>query len=441
MPTDDRTDDFLEASFAEVLRLAADGAPALGSEAMTFGATVRGRRRQRRRRAAAVGAAALAVLLVSGGAALAWQPAGATRATVVAPGDAPSAGPRPSRTASATPTVPAVPATDVQLLDRLRSLLPSWTLSEPTGHGTVPTADSPDTFASYVLDDGHGKAWLRLSLRHNTLPVKPDALGSCPDPVSSPYAVCHRTTLQDGSTLVLLQDWYFPARELGAKRWSAELDRPDGTSLKLTETNTPGQKLVETTRTDPPLTPAQLQGIVTDPGWRPALAAIPAVPAVSPADIARKSFNFPPSAKILEAIAPLLPDHLVASDAGGSDDSGAHFTVDDGRGKSLVEIGVQDWSVYKPGVSTWSDVTESFQNAPVLPDGTRVLRSSDRDYAGQPGLVRNGIDILRPDHLRVTIWSYNTPAQPQAPTRSRPVLSVDQLQALATNPVWETVKG
>ncbi|MER5640584.1 hypothetical protein ABT095_27005 [Kitasatospora sp. NPDC002227] len=442
MHTDDRTDDFLEASFAEVLRRAADGAPTLGAEAMTLGAAQRGRRRQRRHRAAAAGGAALAVLLATGGVALAWHPAGAARATAAAPAGTPQAGPTKSATgAPVVPAVPAAAASGTQLLDRLKSLLPSWTLAEPAGHGTEPTADSKDTFASYVVDDGHGKAWVRVSLRHNTVPVRSEALGSCPDPVDSPYAVCSRTTLQDGSVLVLLQDYYLPSRELGAKRWSAELDRPDGTSIKITETNTPGQKVIEPTRTDPPLAPARLQAIVTDPGWLPALAAIPAVPAVSEADIARKSFNWPSTAKILATVAPLLPAHLTVADSGGADNSGAHFTVDDGRGKSLVEVGVQDWSVYKPGVSTWSDVTESFEGAQVLPDGTRVLRFSDRDYAGQTGLVRNGVDILRPDHLRVTVWAYNTTSQPQAPTRSEPALSVDQLQALAASPTWEAAKG
>jgi hypothetical protein len=189
------------------------------------------------------------------------------------------------------------------------------------------------------------------------------------------------------------------------------------------------------------LTPDQLRVVVTDQGWLPALAAIPAVPALSPADIARKSFNFPSTAKILATVAPLLPASLTLADGGGTDESGAHFLVDDGRGRSLVEMAVQDWSVYKPGVSTWSDVTEDFGGAKVLPDGTRVLRFSDRDYAGQKGLVRHGVDILRPDHLRVTVWTYNTTAQPQPPTRSEPALSVDQLQALATSPVWETAKG
>jgi hypothetical protein len=146
MPTDDLTDDFLESSFAATLRQMANSAPAIGFEGMAADAARRGRRRTRRRQAA-VGAAALTVLLAGGGAVVAWPgPTDTVGAASGASGTAATPQPGTGRSAagtpaSATPTtraVPAAPVSATQLLEHLKSLLPTWTLPAP-----LPTAPSP----------------------------------------------------------------------------------------------------------------------------------------------------------------------------------------------------------------------------------------------------------------------------------------------------------
>ncbi|MDH6132374.1 hypothetical protein P3T37_001759 [Kitasatospora sp. MAA4] len=444
MPIDESSDDPFENAFALALRTAADVSPARGTEALALGAARRGQRRKRRRNALA-GAGALVVLVAGAGALTGWaDPGGATRVTSPATTSSP-----PPAATTPTATLPAAPISDAQLLTLFKAQLPAtWSLSEATSHGTEPDPQhtAVGTLASATVDDGHGKSYVQIDFQRLSTPVNMNAdWTQCPDRTDEPFTVCSRTTRPDGSTLLVLQRYDRPDRRDGIKRWSAQLLRPDGTGLTLVESNTPTNSSYQVTRADPPLTADRLAAIATDPSWNQVMAAMPA-PYVPPSglytgsDPMRQNFNWPPTDKILATAAPLLPAGLTEADTAGSTDT-AHFTVDDGHGKSLVEVTVQDWSIFKAGVSSGADIPVNFQGATVLPDGTQVLRTSEKDYGGEPGLVRNTVDILRTDHLRILVQAFNATSQALAPTRALPTLTLDQLQALATSASWENAKS
>ena len=111
--------------------------------------------------------------------------------------------------------------------------------------------------------------------------------------------------------------------------------------------------------------------------------------------------------------------------------------MDDGHGKSLFEVTVQDWSVFQAGKSSGADIADSFKDAKVLPDGSRVLSYSEDDWSNHPGITRNGVDLLRPNHLRVLVHSFNAASPMLAPTRSAPALTLKQLEAIADSPSWQ----
>jgi hypothetical protein len=46
------------------------------------------------------------------------------------------------------------------------------------------------------------------------------------------------------------------------------------------------------------------------------------------------------------------------------------------------------------------------------------------------------VDTIRPDGMRVVISAFNSGAQHTAATRGKPVLTMEQLRAIAVSPKW-----
>ncbi|WP_441249486.1 hypothetical protein [Kitasatospora sp. McL0602] len=428
-----------EDEFASALRDAADVRPIHRADELAVGAALRGRRKRLRRNAVA---GAVAVVVVAGGAGAIAALPGTRSATDLATPATPSPSPSLTATPSATATTPAAPVGDAEVLSLFKSLLPAgWQLSNPQSHGTEPGPKElmGSTFAGFTVDDGQGKGSVMLTLRREPTPVDMNAdWAGCPDPTYEPNTVCTHTTQPDGSGLTVLQRYLHPDKSGGLKQWYAMLRHPDGTLVELNEWNSPDQADYQLTRQEPPLTPAQLTAVVTDRRWAPVLAAI-AVPGGTGGGVhqPKMAFTAPALDRILVTAATLLPEGLKRADTGGDDTFGAaHFTVDDGHGKSLIEVTVQDWSDFRPGQSPGADISTEFTDADTLPDGTKVLSYSESDFGGHKGIVRNGVDILRPDKLRVLVHSFNAESPAGQPTRKDPALTLSQLKALATSPSW-----
>ncbi|WP_405190711.1 hypothetical protein OG473_22325 [Streptomyces anulatus] len=124
----------------------------------------------------------------------------------------------------------------------------------------------------------------------------------------------------------------------------------------------------------------------------------------------------------------LLPDGL---SVGEETDTGGEFAsvvVDDGEGRSLVQINVQ---------ADMRDVADDlYGEATTLPDGTLLATSKEPGEKGGAGVVQWTADTMRPDGMRVVVSAFNSGAQSTPATRPEPALTMDQLVALATGPQW-----
>ncbi|MEV0223672.1 hypothetical protein [Streptomyces sp. NPDC050704] len=126
----------------------------------------------------------------------------------------------------------------------------------------------------------------------------------------------------------------------------------------------------------------------------------------------------------------LRPEGVKVVDRGGQDTEYAYLVLDDGKGRSLVQINVQP---------DMRDVEDQLfgADAEVLPDGTKVATQQGPGEKGGAGVVMWTADTIRPGGLRVVISAFNSGAQNTAATRETPALTIEQLKAIATSEEWK----
>ncbi|WP_405985205.1 hypothetical protein [Streptomyces sp. NBC_00872] len=406
-----------------------------------------GRRRLARRRTAAVTGSVLALAAVGigggYGAGLLGDPAGKTEwgagpagAEKTERGAGPAepekaqgpAEPEKARRVSepgATPTGPAVAGGGIAAI--LTRLLPAGELTEIQERG-IGELGGPGLTG--VFDDGKGKAALSIGLsRANGLNGTQDV--TCPDKVYVPYDHCTSVKRPDGGRLMIFQGYEYPDRREETKNWRAVLLTSDGFLIDASEYNAPAEKGAEISRTDPPLNPAQLKALVTSDKWRGTLERLPPAPPAdnNPEDGAGGVVQeLPGGVDARDILVTLLPRGLKVTGRGGEGPEFGYVVVDDGAGRTLVQINVQ------PGSSDLAD--ELFTEATTLPDGTLLQTKKGPGDKGVPGGVMWTADTLRPDGLRVVISAFNGGDQHSPPTRATPALTMKQLTAIATSPKW-----
>jgi len=244
------------------------------TQRLADGGLQRGRRQRRRRRLAGAGtAAALVTGVVAVSAALL---VGGTGAGTGGGPDTPAAG-GGAHLVAVTPQAVLQTALD--------------TLPRP-GETTKYAGASLDGYAgaNFVYDDGHGAAAVQVAVGYPPAGAGPKNAGSV-----SPCAIkagSRCTVLPSGAHLQLRQGHqYDDGRTPNAAEWEAQLVRPDGVNVTISEWNAPEPKDAGPTRADPPFTIDQLAAWVQDPAWR---ASIPAARAAAtnglftPADLQAK---------------------------------------------------------------------------------------------------------------------------------------------------------
>ena len=110
------------------------------------------------------------------------------------------------------------------------------------------------------------------------------------------------------------------------------------------------------------------------------------------------------------------------------------FTPSDGSGAGGVEVGVMDKSMFPGYVPDCQDHADPCQLSE-LPDGSQLLSYAE-DLGG--GVKRLVVEHYVGD-IRVSVASINAPytsAETLSVTRPEPVLSIDQLTQIATQPWW-----
>ncbi|GAA2800588.1 hypothetical protein [Kitasatospora aburaviensis] len=138
----------------------------------------------------------------------------------------------------------------------------------------------------------------------------------------------------------------------------------------------------------------------------------------------------PDGDEVLAVAAALLPAGFTQADAGSSKGF-ASFNVDDGNGKGEVEI----WVAKQPAGAP----DPRYDNSTALPDGSKLVVQPDASAAAGATTVWSA-DILHPDGTRVVVRAFNTAIDKNTGNakagRSTPSLTLDQLKAIATNPIW-----
>ncbi|AYG82123.1 hypothetical protein DWB77_04293 [Streptomyces hundungensis] len=384
---------------------------------------VRGRRRLARRRTAAVTGSVLALATVGlgGGYAVGAFGDGGGGAAVAA---------------SSKPTEPAEPTrlagADVrgeQLVTLFKSLLPPGTVSKERGSGPgdpsgvgKPGAASMAS-VSAVFDDGKGAGRIALGVSRVD-PADPSSgeQVSCPAKAFVDYDSCTAEKLADGSRYMLLRGYEYPDRHEPTKLWRAVLLTPKGALIDASEWNAAAEKGGATTRDTPPLTAEQMKALVTSDRWLSVADALDV-----PVKTGRTSAGSLSGDVIQKRFLALLPasKHLKVVEK-GNQDGYAFAVVDDGRGKSLVQINVQ---------RGMSDVSPRGETS-TLPDGTIVGLEKAPGEKGGAGVVTWTADTVRPDGFRVVVFASNTGNENKAATRAEPAVSLDELRGIALDAGW-----
>jgi len=399
---------------------------------------VREGRRQRRRRTATVlgGASALAVAGVVGGLLLPGAASGG-----------PVAGPAHSGAGPAVPTATPTTHTAVgvfsaqQMVAALKSQLPTGSVTQAEGRGTDGSvvgganAQSGAPFAGLVLDDGHGAAQIEVAVNR----VSPTAQAggaaglACPDPAYTPYTVCTVVQLPGGGRYQLEQGYEFPDKHPDTKDWTGYLTAADGMQVVLQEWNAPAEKGAATTRPNPPLDSAQIQKILSSHIWTAPFTDLPKPQPVTAPTTAQDTAG----TQILANLDRLLPAGITAAHQNSSDGF-ADIQVNDGHGPALLQINVQHWNLTSNPNDPTSDaaaMASLFAGATTLPNGDKLLLLQSQGSVA--GTVERTADLLQPDGLRIAIMEFNSPSQITAATRPDPVLTLDQIKAITTSPLWK----
>ncbi|MFJ4782862.1 hypothetical protein [Streptomyces sp. NPDC088794] len=416
MPVEQHSDPF-EEILAAGLREAGD-AFETDRAALVAAGSVRGRRRLLLRRAAVTGGVAGIALVGVGGALL-----------------LPDAGTTLQNQASATSPVSttATPGKDTRGLDvgsslakTLEGLLPKGEFDQMATWGV----EGSSAFTGIVYDDGKGASAIGLTIGR----VDPESqeaaqFTQCPGKALTHYDACRTEKLADGSRLMIYQGYEYPDRRVDTKWWSAELVTPQGHHVTLNEWNSAAEKDSPITRPQPPLSPAQLKKIVTASVWRDAVDSLPAG-STKPATPSGPTATVVEGEPVVTTLKSLLPKGFKVTETGPGEDVGyGYLVVDDGKGKTFVQVNVQP---------DMSDVADDLFGAgsETLPDGTKVAEHQGPGEKGGEGVVMWTVDTMRPDGYRVVISAFNSGAQDTPATRATPALTMAQLRAIALDTTW-----
>ncbi|GAB2984086.1 hypothetical protein GCM10023080_057420 [Streptomyces pseudoechinosporeus] len=414
--------DLFEDRLGIAMRQAGDSFEADRSGLVTAG-EVRGRRLLLRRRAAVVGGVAAVALIGVGG-------------TLLVPWGGAADGQQSVAARRSTPTAPAEndgKVSGAELVHTLKKLLPKGEFTEEQERGTDAELLP---YAQVVFDDGKGPGAVSVSLNR----VEPGSEQArqwteCPDRTLVSYDRCTASRLPDGSALTLFQGYEYPDRRVDTKRWTADLVTPQGHHISVSEWNAAAEKDAPVSRANPPLSTDQLKHVVTAPAWRTAIDAIPENPKGqdSNAQAPENTPTTPPGAggaAISQTLASLLPKNVDVVSKGGQETEYAYLVVDDGKGKSMIQINVQP---------DMSDVEGQLfgADAEILPDGTKVATSQGPGEKGVAGVVMWTVDTIRTDGRRVVISAFNSGTQHDAATRETPALTMQQLREIATSAKWQ----
>ncbi|MFJ5220691.1 hypothetical protein ACIP98_39205 [Streptomyces sp. NPDC088354] len=317
----------------------------------------------------------------------------------------------------------STPVSAQQMLNILTSLLPDGTLSQQEGTGL--TGEAPTANAELSFEASGRSAKVKLSLFRWGLPI-PSLFLQCPDTAYAPYSQCTKSDLPDGAQITVDQSPAKNSNPTGPQVITVQLTYKDGGQILVTQAGTKNERIGKSGRNSLPLTSDQISNVAKAIEWKPILAEFPKPPDVEqPKSTARMTGE-----EIGRTITSLLPTGIEATEPSGSDGFG-HVTIDDGNGKSLIAVNVQQW---EPGDPRMRKV---FAGADILPDQTRIKITKEPSPDGGKGAVVWSVDTLKKDGARVRVMALNAKAYTLPASRSIPALTIEQLKTIALDKQWQ----
>ncbi|MFB9554574.1 hypothetical protein [Streptomyces roseoviridis] len=416
-----------EEELGAVLRRTGAGFEADDRRDLVTGGLARGRRRVRRRRFALVGGAlALAAIGVGGVSGGALLGAGDGVDTVSVAGPKPTAGGKPTAATQDPSANAGIPVADLAAVLKANTPAGTWQIDDADGVGQSVTG---------VYDDGEGKAGVSVGLyRAGDTEESGRGQVTCPNEALVPHDDCTTERMVGIGRLMILQGYEYPDRRVETKNWRAVLLTEDGFLIDVSEWNAATQKDSPVSRPNPPFDPAQLRALVLAEGWRPLLKQLPEPVPQWPGSSQAGPPPAPGATVIRSTLRSLLPkgQDLRVVDQGGQEGY-AYLVVDDGKGRSFVQINVQ------PAMDDIRNELFSDGDVEFTADETRVKVSKEAGEKGGKGVVWWSADTLAKDGLRVVVSAFNAGAQHEAATRAEPALTTDQLKAIALSPKWRAL--
>ncbi|MFE1552179.1 hypothetical protein [Streptomyces sp. NPDC058718] len=430
-PHDGAPHEGFEEELGAVLRSTGEGFSVDGRRELVEGGLTRGRRRLVRRRLAVTGGAlALAAVGIGGvyGGSLLGPSGKSTTAGV-------AAAPKPTGD-TAKPTEPSLEEKRRQAMRQeqipVKDIADIIQANTPAGQWQFEGLDGKGQSALGVYDDGDGEAAVSVGLYRGGGGDGEAGAGQveCPSKVHVPYDSCTSERLPGGDRLMVIQGYVYPDKREDTKNWRAVLLTKDGFLIDASEYNAAAEKGAAISRENPPFTAAQLKALVTAEAWRPLTRQLtkPDRLKVSPGK-AQQPVG-PDGAVVQATLRSLLPKGLKATDKGGEGEY-AFVVVDDGKGKSLVQINVQ------PNMGDVAGRIFGSGDVTTLPDGRKVKLTKQPGEKGGSGVVMWTADTITPAGFRVVVSGFNTGAQHEAATRAEPALTMEQLKAVALSPKWQ----
>ncbi|MFD4392441.1 hypothetical protein [Streptomyces sp. NPDC058486] len=425
-----------------VLRSTGESFGLEGRPELVSGGLARGRRRLLRRRLAVTGGAlALAGIGVGGvyaGSVLTPEQSVKRASVAAAPegGTATDENGR-SETAEATPDTGTLKPGEAEIpLSEIADIVKAHT---PAGQWRFDGLEGKGQGLNGYYDDGEGEAAFGIYLSRAGRSAEAGAdMVTCPDETFVPYDDCAEGTLPGGGRFMVLQGYEYPDKREETKNWRATVLTKDGFLIDANEYNAPAQKGAAISRENPPFTAAQLKALVTADAWRPLLDRIPPLPtapAVPPAGQGGKLHNLrkaPPEItgnSVPNTLRALLPKGLEVVKKEGEGQYG-YVIVDDGKGRSLVQVNVQY------GMGDVAGQLFGSGEVTTLPDGRKVKLTQQPGEKGGDGVVMWTADTITKSGFRVVVSAFNSGTQHEAATRAEPALTMEQLKTIALDPKW-----
>ncbi|MEU2504965.1 hypothetical protein ABZ621_09630 [Streptomyces sp. NPDC007863] len=424
--------------FGSALRATGEGFPVDSRPELVSGGLARGRRRLLRRRLAVTGGALALAAIGVGGVYAGSVVTPAKQADKASVASAPQTGvtPTPGTGGAATSDAGTLKPGEAKIpLSEIADVLKA---NAPAGQWRFDGLEGTGQGVGGYFDDGQGEAAVSAFL--SRAGREPDAgldMVTCPEKAYVPYDDCDEGRLGDGSRWMVFQGYEYPDKRVETKNWRAVLLTKDGFLVDVSEYNAPAAKDAEISRENPPFSAEQLKTIVTAEAWRPLLKQIPPLPTAPAAGPGKagapgKVRQAPPQITgngVTNTLRGLMPKGLTVVDKGGEGEFG-FVVVDDGKGKSLVQINVQY------GMGDVADQLFGSGDVTTLPDGRKVKLTQQPGEKGGAGVVWWTADTMTKDGFRVVVGAFNTGAQHEAATRAEPALTMERLKAIALDPKW-----